>query len=169
MTVRTVLFLCTANSARSIVGEALMRDLGGGRFRSFSAGSTPRGMVNPDALALLKSLGHTTEGLASKSWDVFAGPHAPCMDLVVTVCDAAAGEACPIWPGHPLTVHWGIEDPAAATGAAETRRAAFQRAYDRMARRIAALIALGDAVFSAPDACSRIQAIGDQAARKEIQ
>lgn len=157
--VRNVLFLCTANSARSILAEAILNRLGEGRFKAYSAGSHPRGRVNPDALECLKRHGHDVSGLASKSWDVFAGPDAPRMDLIVTVCDAAAGEACPFWPGHPLTVHWGIPDPAGADGA-EGGEAAFDLAYDRLERRITAFLALGDNVFKADDASAQLTAIG---------
>ncbi|MXN65453.1 arsenate reductase ArsC [Stappia sp. GBMRC 2046] len=156
---RNVLFLCTANSARSILAEAILNRLGEGRFKAFSAGSHPRGQVNPDALECLKRRGHEVAGLNSKSWEVFSSPDAPQMDLIVTVCDAAAGEACPFWPGHPLTVHWGIPDPAGADGA-EGGEAAFNLAYDRLERRIAALLALGGNVFTADDARTQLSIIG---------
>ncbi|NRG17430.1 arsenate reductase ArsC [Rhizobiales bacterium] len=157
--IRNVLFLCTANSARSILAEAILKRLGEGKYRAFSAGSHPRGRVNPDALDCLKRHGDDVAGLSSKRWDVFSGPDAPRMDLVVTVCDAAAGEACPIWPGHPLTVHWGIPDPAGADGA-EGGETAFNLAYDRLERRIAAFLALGDNAFKADDARAQLAAIG---------
>lgn len=143
-----VLFVCTANSARSVLGEAILGHLGQGRFQTFSAGSTPRGTVNPDALTCLARHGVPNEGFRSKSWDEFAGPHAPKMDLIVTVCDNAAGEACPVWPGHPLVAHWGIPDPAGVEGGEDARRIAFDRAYERMRRRIGAFLALGDKVFA---------------------
>lgn len=131
-----VLVLCTGNSARSILGEALFNSLGKGRFIAHSAGSKPAGQVNPFALELLKQQGFGTEGLRSKSWDEFAVPGAPEFDFIFTVCDNAAGEACPLWLGKPATAHWGIPDPAAVTGDDATRRAAFRKASDQLARRI---------------------------------
>jgi arsenate reductase len=131
-----VLVLCTGNSARSILGEALFNALGKGRFIAHSAGSKPAGQVNPFALELLKQQGFGTDGLRSKSWDEFAVPGAPEFDFIFTVCDNAAGEACPLWLGKPATAHWGIPDPAAVTGDDATRRAAFRKASDQMARRI---------------------------------
>ena len=107
-----VLFLCTGNSARSILAECALTKLGGGGFRAFSAGSFPKGTVNPDAIALLERIDYPTEGLRSKSWDEFTAPDAPVMDFIFTVCDNAAGESCPVWLGHPMTAHWGIEDPS---------------------------------------------------------
>lgn len=131
-----VLFLCTGNSARSIFGEAILNSLGKGRFRAFSAGSYPRGSVNPLALDLLESMQIRTEGLRSKSWDEFAGPDAPHMDFVFTVCDQAAAEPCPVWPGQPVTAHWGVEDPAAVEGDEETQRRAFRAACVALHSRI---------------------------------
>ena len=131
-----VLFLCTGNSARSILAEVILNRLGAGRYRAFSAGSHPRGEVHPAALALLRERGEDTRGLRSKSWDEFARPGAPHMHFVFTVCDAAADEACPLWPGQPVTAHWGIEDPAAFVGPPDEQRHAFQRAYERLERRI---------------------------------
>jgi arsenate reductase len=135
-----VLFLCTGNSARSILAEAILNDLGVGRFRAYSAGSHPKGAVHADAVDLLARRGHSTEGLRSKSWDEFARPDAPPIDLVVTVCDNAQSEPCPLWPGRPATVHWGIPDPAVIADTA-LRRAAFEDAYRRLRRRIEALVA----------------------------
>jgi len=137
-----VLFLCTGNSARSIFGEVLLRHWGGGRFNTFSAGSFPTGQVNPMALELLQSLKLPTEGLRSKSWNEFAKPDAPVMDFVITVCDQAANEVCPIWPGQPITAHWGIPDPAAVDGSETERMAAFKDAYRRLDARIKLFVSL---------------------------
>jgi len=137
-----VLFLCTGNSARSILAESILNKDGAGRFRAFSAGSQPKGEVNPLALQTLASFDYPTEGMRSKPWDEFAVADAPVMDFVFTVCDSAAGEACPVWPGQPMTAHWGIEDPAAVTGAEMERRAAFVKAFGYLRNRIAAFTAL---------------------------
>ncbi|HEU4601699.1 MAG TPA: arsenate reductase ArsC [Steroidobacteraceae bacterium] len=131
-----VLFLCTGNSARSILAEVLMNKWGAGKFRGFSAGSHPKGEVNPHSIELLESLGLPTEGLRSKSWDEFAQPDAPPLDFVFTVCDNAAGEVCPIWPGHPISAHWGVEDPAAVEGSDEAKLAAFHKAFRELESRI---------------------------------
>jgi len=133
----TVLFLCTGNSARSILAEAILARRGGRRFRALSAGSHPKGEVHPMAIEVLCESGHETAGLRSKSWDELAVPGAPKLDFVFTVCDQAAGEACPVWPGQPVTAHWGLEDPAAFQGSAPAQRAAFRRAYAVLERRIA--------------------------------
>jgi arsenate reductase (thioredoxin) len=138
--VYNVLFLCTGNSARSILAEALLNKEGTGRFRAFSAGSFPKGRVHPMSLEVLRSLGLETEGLRSKSWDEFAGPDAPPIDFIFTVCDDAAGEICPIWPGHPMRAHWGIEDPARVQG--ERQREAFLTALRYLRRRIELFLAL---------------------------
>jgi arsenate reductase len=137
-----VLFLCTGNSARSILAESILGKDGVGRFNAFSAGSHPKGAVNPFALKVLAAHGYPTEGYRSKSWDEFAAPGAPKMDFVFTVCDAAAGEACPIWPGQPMTAHWGIEDPAAVEGTDIDKERAFNAAFRYMRNRIAAFVAL---------------------------
>jgi arsenate reductase len=137
-----VLVLCTGNSARSILGEALFNTLGYGKFIAHSAGSKPAGRVNPFALELLNRQGCSTEGLRSKSWDELAVPGAPEIDFVFTVCDNAAGETCPVWPGKPATAHWGIPDPASVEGDDATRRAAFRKAYDQLARRIQLFMSL---------------------------
>ena len=131
-----VLFLCTGNSARSILAESLVTHWGEGRFRGFSAGSFPKGEVHPLALDLLRRLGLPSEGFRSKSWDEFAASGAPAMDFVVTVCDQAAGETCPVWPGNPITAHWGVPDPAAVMGSETERRNAFRDALRTLERRI---------------------------------
>lgn len=134
--VYNVLFLCTGNSARSVIAEALLNKAGMGRFRAFSAGSFPKGEVNPNALRLVSSLGLPTDGLRSKSWNEFARPGAPALDFIITVCDNAAGEVCPIWPGKPVTAHWGIPDPAAAEGTEAEIAAAFAAAARQLRTRI---------------------------------
>jgi protein-tyrosine-phosphatase len=137
-----VLVLCTGNSARSILAEALLNRADEGRVRAFSAGSHPKASPHPLALELLRTRGHDTARLRSKSWSEFAGEGAPRVDIVITVCDAAAGESCPLWPGTPIKAHWGIDDPAAVEGDEETRRRAFSTAYERLAARVDALLAL---------------------------
>lgn len=137
-----VLFLCTGNSARSILAEAILRRLGAGRFVAHSAGSHPKGEVHPFALSLLETLGHETGFARSKSWDEFAAPAAPAMDFVFTVCDDAAAEACPVWPGRPMTAHWGVPDPAAAEGTDAERRLAFSEAYRMLNNRISVFVSL---------------------------
>lgn len=136
-----VLVLCTGNSARSILGEVLFNALGKGKFKAYSAGSKPAGKVNPGALEWLQANGYSTEGLRSKSWDEFAVPGAPEFDFIFTVCDNAAGEACPLWLGKPATAHWGIPDPAHVEGD-EERRAAFKKAAEQLARRIQLFMSL---------------------------
>ncbi len=131
-----VLFLCTGNSARSILAEAIVNSLDADRFRGYSAGSHPKGAVHPIALELLKQMNLPTEGLRSKSWDEFATPGAPPIDFVFTVCDNAAGEVCPIWPGHPMTAHWGVDDPAAVEGIEHDKWRAFRTAFQELERRI---------------------------------
>jgi arsenate reductase len=131
-----VLFLCTGNSARSILGEVLMNTLGAPRYRAYSAGSHPTGRVNPFALEMLSKNRMSTDGLRSKSWDEFAAPGAPAMDFVFTVCDNAAGEMCPIWPGRPIAAHWGVEDPAAVEGSDEDKRRAFLKAFTTLKNRV---------------------------------
>lgn len=139
-----VLFLCTHNSARSILAEGMLNHLGGGRFKAYSAGSSPRDnqTPNPMALSILAESGISTDGLHSKSWDAFAGDSAPTMDLIITVCDNAAGEVCPIWPGHPATAHWGYPDPSEVKGSDEERRAAFRSTLHAIRSRLEMLINL---------------------------
>ena len=137
-----VLFLCTGNSARSIMAESILQHLGRGRFRAFSAGSHPTGVVNPLALEALERMRFPTTGFRSKSWDEFAVPGAPALHFVFTVCDKAAGEVCPLWPGQPITAHWGVEDPAAVQGSEDVRRAAFKDALMVFSRRIELFLSL---------------------------
>jgi protein-tyrosine-phosphatase len=137
-----VLFLCTGNSARSILAEALLGTLGEGRFQAYSAGSQPSGKVQPMAAELAQSLGYPAELLRSKSWDELAEPDAPQMDIIITVCDNAAGEACPVWLGHPATAHWGVPDPAAVVGDEDKRRRAYMAAFATLRRRVELLLAL---------------------------
>ena len=137
-----VLFLCTGNSARSVLAEAILNRIGKGRFVAFSAGSQPKGAVHPETLRLLSELHYDTASLRSKSWNEFAKPGAPPLDFVFTVCDNAAGEACPFWPGQPMTAHWGVPDPAAATGSSAEVALAFRDAYRMLERRIEIFTAL---------------------------
>jgi arsenate reductase len=160
---RTVLFLCTGNSARSILAEALLNRLGEGRFRAVSAGSMPKGEVNPHALALVRALGFRDAEFRSKPWDEFAAPGAPELDAVITVCDNAAGEACPVWPGRPVTAHWGIPDPAAVTGTEAEIDAAFREAARRLRIRIERLLALPAAELDRPSLQARLREIGQTA------
>jgi arsenate reductase (thioredoxin) len=158
-----VLFLCTGNSARSIIAEALMNWLGAPRFRAFSAGSFPRGEVNPHALPVVESLGFRRDEFRSKSWDEFAAPGAPPIDLVFTVCDNAAGEVCPIWPGKPITAHWGIPDPAEAIGSEAEIGLAFAEAARQLRNRIAILIELPIAKLDRIALQARLREIGEMA------
>ena len=137
-----VLFLCTGNSARSILAESILTKDGSGRFRAFSAGSHPKAAVNPLALKVLRNFDYPAEGFRSKNWEEFAAPDAPVMDFVFTVCDNAAGEACPVWPGQPMTAHWGIEDPAAVIGTETQKEAAFVAAFGYLRNRISVFTAL---------------------------
>ena len=157
-----VLFLCTGNSARSILAEAIVNNLGAGRFAGFSAGSQPKGEVHPYARDLLESLGLPTKGMFSKSWDVYAVAGAPHMDFVFTVCDDAAGEACPVWPGQPMTAHWGIPDPAAVTGTELEKRAAFRAAYAALESRIRLFLSLPFASLDRMALQQRLNAIGQR-------
>ena len=140
--VYNVLFLCTGNSARSILAEAILNEIGAPHFKAWSAGSQPKGAVHPTSLDLLRQLGHPIGALRSKSWDEFSKPGAPEFDFIFTVCDNAANEACPIWLGHPATAHWGIPDPAAAEGSEAEKRLAFSDAYGQMKNKISAFVAL---------------------------
>jgi arsenate reductase len=158
--VYNVLFLCTGNSARSILAESILRKDGVGRFNAFSAGSYPKGAINPLSLKVLERLGYPTEGFSSKSWDVFAKPGAPVMDFVFTVCDDAAGEVCPIWPGQPMTAHWGIEDPAQATGTDIIKEAAFSQAFRYLKNRISIFLSLRIASLDKMALGKRLEEIG---------
>lgn len=158
-----VLFLCTGNTARSVLAESILRKDGAGRFNAFSAGSQPKGMVNPFALKVLKSYDYPVDGFRSKSWDEFAVPGAPVMDFVFTVCDSAAGEACPVWPGTPMTAHWGIEDPAAVEGEDWEREAAFVTAFRQMRNRIQAFLALPMASIDKLALTRQLKVIGGMA------
>lgn len=154
-----VLFLCTGNSARSILSESILNHLGEGRFRGFSAGSQPKGQVNPLALATLRRRGHATDYLCSKSWHEFAAPGAPEMDIVVTVCGTAASELCPVWPGQPLQVHWGFDDPSDVAGDEAQRLRAFDETFERIAQRLRLLLALSVENMKRADLLSRLQAM----------
>ena len=137
-----VLFLCTGNSARSVIAEAILNKIGADKFRAYSAGSRPKGRVHPETIRLLQSLGYYTAGFRSKSWDEFTAPGAPKFDFVFTVCDNAAAESCPLWPGQPMTAHWGVPDPAEATGTAAEIAMAFKEAYRMLNQRIGIFTAL---------------------------
>lgn len=160
-----VLFLCTGNSARSILGEALLNREGGSRFKAYSAGSRPKGEVHPMALEVLESMGFETEGLRSKSWDEFAKSDAPQMDFIFTVCDNAAGESCPVWLGHPMTAHWGIEDPAVVED--EAQREAFLTALRYLRNRISLFLNLPIGSLDKMSLTNRLTAIGNEEAAKE--
>jgi arsenate reductase (thioredoxin) len=155
-----VLFLCTGNSARSIMAEAIMNRLGGGRFHGYSGGSQPKGHIHPYALELLRKLNHDVGPLRSKSWSEFAQPGAPKLDFVFTVCDNAAAEACPVWPGQPMTAHWGIPDPAAFTGNEAETRVAFAEAYRMLNNRISIFVNLPLSSLDTLTLQERIEAIG---------
>jgi arsenate reductase len=154
------LFLCTGNSARSILAESILNRLGGGKFRGFSAGSHPKGAVHPIAIELLQHLNFPTDGLRSKSWDEFAVPDAPRLDFVFTVCDNAAGEVCPYWPGQPMTAHWGIPDPAAVEGDDKARWLAFRAAFNSLENRIKPFTALPFHALDRTKLQGRLDAIG---------
>ena len=157
-----ILVLCTGNSARSILGEAIFNTLGAGRFKAYSAGSHPSGRVNPFAIEQVRALGYPVEGLRSKSWDEFAQPGAPEMDFVVTVCDKAAGEMCPLWPGQPVTAHWGFPDPVAVEGTDEEKRAAFAQTLRQIRTRVQLFLSLPLETLDRMAIESRMRAIGKQ-------
>lgn len=156
-----VLVLCTGNSARSIMAEALINTLGNGRFHAYSAGSFPTGKVNPFAIEQVAKLDYPTTDLRSKSWDEFAQPGAPHMDFIITVCDNAAGEVCPVWPGHPLTAHWGFEDPAAVEGSDEEKRRAFTKVFHQIMDRVRVLADLSLDKLDTPQLKHELDAIGN--------
>ena len=155
-----ILVLCTGNSARSIIGEALFNTLGAGRFKAFSAGSHPTGKVNQFAIEQVQALGYPLEGLRSKSWDEFAQPDSPQMDFIVTVCDKAAGEMCPLWPGQPVAAHWGFPDPAAVEGSDEEKRAAFAQTLRQIRNRVQLFLSLPLETLDRMAIENRMKAIG---------
>jgi arsenate reductase (thioredoxin) len=155
-----LLFLCTGNSARSVLAESIANSRGEGRLRAYSAGSHPAGQVNPLALELLREKGLSVEGLRSKSWDEFAAPNPVHFDLIITVCDNAAGESCPLWAGHPITAHWGLPDPAGVDGTEGEKRAAFERTYQSLERRIEKILALPLERIAEVALCRELSAIG---------
>lgn len=156
-----ILFLCTGNSARSILAEGLVNQLSGGRFKGYSAGSQPAGQVNPFALETLTNLGCETTGFSSKSWDVFAALDAPKMDFIITVCDNAAGEACPYWPGSPMTAHWGFPDPAKAEGDDEAMRVVFAKTAQAIAHRLRLFLSLPHDKLDRLSLQGEIRALGE--------
>lgn len=161
-----VLFLCTGNSARSVLAEATLNVRGGDRFRAYSAGSMPTGKVNPFAIERVQQLGYPAENLRSKSWEEFEGNNAPTMDIVITVCDNAAGEVCPIWPGHPITAHWGFEDPAAIEGSDDEKRAAFRTIHEQIEEHIAQLLELPLNMLDATQLAAEVRKIGERDQQK---
>jgi arsenate reductase (thioredoxin) len=163
-----VLFLCTGNSARSILAESLLTSWGRGRFRSYSAGSFPKGQVHPQALDLLRRMNLPSEGFRSKSWDEFAAPEAPPLDFIFTVCDNAAGEVCPVWPGKPMTAHWGIADPAAVEGSDADKTFAFRKALKELETRIKLFAELPIASLDQMTLREKLRAIGQQPTATEV-
>lgn len=159
-----VLFLCTGNSARSIMAEALLNTLGKGRFHAYSAGSHPGGQVNPFAIEKVQVLSYPIESLRSKSWDEFASPDAPQMDFIITVCDNAAGEVCPVWPGQPISAHWGFEDPAAAVGTDDEKRRIFEKVFRQISARINIFANLPIAALDKAAIHRELQQIGEHPA-----
>ena len=164
-----VLFLCTHNSARSVLAEAIMNALGGKRFRGYSAGSQPKGQVNPNAIATLQRHGHEVGGARSKSWDEFAEAGAPHMDFIFTVCDDAANETCPVWPGHPGTAHWGVADPSRASGSAAEIAASWEQAYRILHHRISRFVDLPFDALDPGELKRALQRIGQAATNDEVQ
>ena len=162
-----ILVLCTGNSARSIMAEALINTMGGGRFKAFSAGSHPGGTVNSFAVEQVAATGYPLDALRSKSWDEFAAHDAPVMDFIITVCDNAAGEVCPVWPGHPMTAHWGFEDPAAVEGTDDDKRRAFVKIFRQIRGRVSTFIALPLAVLDRQAIKRELDAIGQKQAVSE--
>ena len=158
-----ILVLCTGNSARSIMAEALFNINGMGKFKAYSAGSHPNGKVNPFAIEQVAAIGYSTDHLRSKSWDEFAVPEAPVMDFILTVCDNAAGEVCPIWPGQPISAHWGFEDPAAVEGSDATKRQAFSQIFMQIAKRVQLFVSLPIATLDTIAIKREMQAIGKTA------
>jgi arsenate reductase len=159
-----VLVLCTGNSARSIMAEALFNTMGKGRFRAYSAGSHPTGKVNPFAVEQVAAVGYPIGNLRSKSWDEFAQPAAPPMDFIITVCDNAAGEVCPVWPGQPITAHWGFEDPAAVDGSDDEKRRAFEKTFRQITNRVQLFVNLPLTMLDKTAIKRELQAIGDKPA-----
>ena len=157
-----VLILCTGNSARSIIGEALFNTMAAGRLKAFSAGSHPTGRVNPFAIEQVRALGYPVENLRSKSWDEFAAPGAPALDFVITVCDKTAGEMCPFWPGQPITAHWGFPDPAEVEGTDDRKRAAFAQTLRQMRRRVELFLSLPMDALDSFAIEKQVRAIGQQ-------
>lgn len=162
-----ILFLCTGNSARSIMAEALVTTMSAGRFTGFSAGSTPGGQVNPFAIEKVKETGYPLGNLRSKSWDEFGKPDAPHMDFVITVCDNAAGEVCPIWPGHPATAHWSFEDPAAVEGSDDAKRAAFSKIFKQIMGRLSTFLAIPVHTLEKHAIQSEMKKIGETPVRSD--
>ena len=156
-----ILFLCTHNSARSILAEGLVNSLGKGQFKGYSAGSQPSGRINPLALDTLQSMGIDTNGMESKSWDVYATPDAPQMDFIITVCDNAAGEACPYWPGSPMTAHWGFPDPSLAEGDESAKRAAFGKTAQAIAHRLSLFLSLPHDTLDRMSLLREVKALGN--------
>ena len=157
-----VLILCTGNSARSIIGEALFNTMGAGRVKAYSAGSHPTGRVNPFAIEVVRGLGYPVENLRSKSWDEFAVPGAPALDFVITVCDKAAGEVCPFWPGQPITAHWGFPDPAAVEGTDNEKRTAFAQTLRQMRRRVELFLSIPIEALDSLAIEKKVREIGQQ-------